>query len=113
MSLLLAEEAFLFSPSTPKLAAVKLHTSLQRFAWTEAEVGSPGCLRLLRSHSSTRSRCAARPHLATPSRPPGTQAPAVQQQRGLPGEPLFCFETAMRAIYYCMHTYRHFRASVR
>ena len=37
MSLLLAEEAFLFSPSSPKTDAVKLHASLQAYAWTEAE----------------------------------------------------------------------------
>ena len=38
------------------------------------------------------------------------QAPAVEERRGLPDEPLFCFETALKACYLCMHTYRHFNS---
>ena len=38
--------------------------------------------------------------------------PAALQARGLPdNEPIFCFETALKASYFCMHTYRHFRVS--
>ncbi|PRW59946.1 alpha beta-hydrolase [Chlorella sorokiniana] len=65
-------EAFLYCPSEPKDCALKLHSLLQRFAWTEAE------------------------------------APAVFAERGLPDEPLFCFETALKMSYFCMHIYRHF-----
>lgn len=32
----------------------------------------------------------------------------MEERRGLPDEPLFCFETALKACYLCMHTYRHF-----
>lgn len=28
--------------------------------------------------------------------------------RGLPDEPVFCFETALKACYASLHTYRHF-----
>lgn len=36
------------------------------------------------------------------------QAPALLAERGLPDEPLFCFETALKLSYYCLHIYRHF-----
>ncbi len=32
-------------------------------------------------------------------------------ERGLPDEPLFCFETALKMSYFCMHIYRHFNVS--
>jgi len=35
--------------------------------------------------------------------------PEVQAQRGLPDEPLFCFETCLKACYLALHSYRHFR----
>ncbi|KAL4458650.1 hypothetical protein ABPG75_013515 [Micractinium tetrahymenae] len=73
MSILLVVEAYLYSPSMPHDRALKLHTTLQQFAWVEAA------------------------------------APAVQQQRGLPGEPLFCFESALKTCYFALHSYRHFR----
>ena len=37
------------------------------------------------------------------------QAPKVWRERGLPREPLFCFETALKSSYISMHMYRHFR----
>ena len=37
------------------------------------------------------------------------EAPAVAAARALPGEPLFCFETCLKACYLCLHSYRHFR----
>jgi hypothetical protein len=73
MTALLLAEAFLYSPSAPQADAVKLHSALQRFSWTEAE------------------------------------APAVLAERGHPDEPLFCFETALKACYLGLHSYRHFR----
>lgn len=73
MTILLVVEAYLYSPSDPHDCALKLHTTLQQFAWLEAAV------------------------------------PAVQQQRGLPGEPLFCFETMIKTCYFALHSYRHFR----
>ncbi|KAL4429353.1 hypothetical protein ABPG77_005127 [Micractinium sp. CCAP 211/92] len=36
-------------------------------------------------------------------------APTMQRRRGLPGEPLFCFETMIKTCYFALHTYRHFR----
>lgn len=75
MTTLLLAEALLYSPSPPQQAAVKLHSSLQQFSWTEAG------------------------------------APAVLAKRGHPSEPLFCFETALKACYFCLHSYRHFRVS--
>ena len=75
MTALLAAEAFLYSPSPPQRCALKLHASLQRFAWTEAD------------------------------------APGVVARRGHPDEPLFCLETALKASYLCLHSYRHFRVS--
>lgn len=65
-------EAVLYCPSEPKDCALKLHSLLQKFSWTESE------------------------------------APAMHAERGLPDEPLFCFETALKLSYYCMHIYRHF-----
>lgn len=38
MTCLLVAELFLYSPSRPHTAAIKLHSLLQQFAWTEAEV---------------------------------------------------------------------------
>lgn len=36
-------------------------------------------------------------------------APALQRRRGLPDEPLFCFETMLKSCYFALHSYRHFR----
>ncbi|KAG2490690.1 hypothetical protein HYH03_010852 [Edaphochlamys debaryana] len=75
--------AWLFSPRSVGAGLPLLQATLQRFAWTEA--GLPRALQR---------------RLA--SLPPHT---APRNRERLEGEPMFCFETAVKLCYWCEHAY--------
>lgn len=69
----------------------------------------PGATRA-RPPPAAAGRSAERLLWPAPPRPRRTEheAEALLAERGMPEEPLFCFETALKACYASLHCYRHF-----